>query len=628
MTHLKIIQNNTLADTEEVSQEIIQKLYDQVVSGDLDDSSEIKGRLHLTAGYRTQAEYLHQMFPNLIISADEYIIPFEDPKMVTYLNSIGVGSNGVITEADAAAATIVANSQNTEVTKFNELKYFTSITESRGGFNSSSSGQIRFYNWTALEEVDISNFTSLGHNNGYAWDDTFVGCTSLKKVTASNKLYAIGYYAFGGCTNLETLNGLDGAVEIWDCAFSGCEKLPQSFFQSLQFTLKTTGRGGNFTNCKLLSSINISNATTEIPNNCFERCTSLTSISMPSTVTTVGEDAFFDCSSLNTIDLSNIQYIKGEAFKYSGIVGVVDLPNIISLGGYNKSQVFLNCKNITQVNLGSNFDGNMTYSNSMFEGCSNINSVTGFGNVTSIGSFMFKDSNIQSVDFDFSKITSIGTHAFYNCSNLNKTIDLSAVNTIEQGAFYKCSNVIISNFPRISNYAPNTFAYIKNSTITIPKEVTSIGDSCFWQCESLQTLSFEQDSLLTSIGQNAFMRCYQLQSIVLPEGITTIDQQAFSTCIRALTVDIPSTVTNIGQAAFYSIGTVDDFSNITKVIFRGSNPPTCTSVNNQLFGRGNSQQISTLYIYVPDASVNTYKAHAAFSWYADRIFGISQMPNS
>jgi hypothetical protein len=61
----------------------------------------------------------------------------------------------------------------------------------------------------------------------------------------------------------------------------------------------------------------------------------------------------------------------------------------------------------------------MTYSDNMFENCSNINSVTGFGNVTSIGNFMFKNSHIQSVDFDFSKITSIGIHAFLNCSNLN-----------------------------------------------------------------------------------------------------------------------------------------------------------------------------------------------------------------
>ena len=110
MEHIKIIQNNTLADTEEVSKEIIQKLYELATSGNLDASSDLKGRLHVTAGYRTPIEYLNQLYSDLTISADTYIIPFEDSNMVTYLNSIGVGSNGVVTEADAAAATIVANS--------------------------------------------------------------------------------------------------------------------------------------------------------------------------------------------------------------------------------------------------------------------------------------------------------------------------------------------------------------------------------------------------------------------------------------------------------------------------------------------------------------------------------------
>jgi hypothetical protein len=124
------------------------------------------------------------------------------------------------------------------------------------------------------------------------------------------------------------------------------------------------------------------------------------------------------------------------------------------------------------------------------------------------------------------------------------------------------------------------------------------------------------------------MRCYYLQSIVLPEGITTIGQQAFDSCTGAFIVDIPSTVTSIGIAAFNNVGAVNNYSNITKVIFRGSTPPTCTATNNMLFGRSNSSQISTLYIYVPDDSVNAYKAHTAFSWYADRIFGLSQLPQS
>jgi len=86
----------------------------------------------------------------LHISVDEYAIPFEDPNMLQHLLDLGIGSNGYITEAQAAAATTVANSPNATITKFNELKYFTSITSSRGGFMGTSEGVCRFFNWTAL----------------------------------------------------------------------------------------------------------------------------------------------------------------------------------------------------------------------------------------------------------------------------------------------------------------------------------------------------------------------------------------------------------------------------------------------------------------------------------------------
>jgi hypothetical protein len=161
----------------------------------------------------------------LYINADTYAIVFEDPNMLSYLLSLGIGSNGSITEDDAVAATIVANSANTTVTKFNELKYFTSITESRGGWTGTSEGYTRFTGWTALEEVDISNFTSLGHVTGYAWGDTFYGCTSLKTVTASSKLTKIGQNAFNNCTNLETITGLDGEITLSSYAFKNCSKL-------------------------------------------------------------------------------------------------------------------------------------------------------------------------------------------------------------------------------------------------------------------------------------------------------------------------------------------------------------------------------------------------------------------
>lgn len=71
MTHLYIEQNTGL--TEEVSSSIISKLYELAISGDLDETSDLKGRLHSTTGYGDQVSYLMANFPNLYIDVDTSI---------------------------------------------------------------------------------------------------------------------------------------------------------------------------------------------------------------------------------------------------------------------------------------------------------------------------------------------------------------------------------------------------------------------------------------------------------------------------------------------------------------------------------------------------------------------------
>jgi hypothetical protein len=65
--------------------------------------------------------------------------------MESYLASMGIGTDGKVTEAQAAAVTVIANASNSTITKFNELKYFTNITESRGGWSGTNSGNCSFY---------------------------------------------------------------------------------------------------------------------------------------------------------------------------------------------------------------------------------------------------------------------------------------------------------------------------------------------------------------------------------------------------------------------------------------------------------------------------------------------------
>lgn len=254
MTHLKIIQVADISNIETVSAQILQKLYEVTSESTLDNTSDLRGHLHVSLGNRTIVEWLRAHFPNLTIDVDNYAIEFEDPNMLAYLqNTMGIGAtSGVITETEAAAATSVANSTNTSITKFNELKYFTNITESRGGFNVNGSGDILFANWTALQEIDISNFTSIGHKNNWNMNDRFYGCTAIESIT-------VPY-------------------------ISGRTTLPQAPFCQ---------------DCKHLKKVFINEGYAEVQYHCFESSGPLEEIWLPSTFTTFGQDAFKNASQNN-----------------------------------------------------------------------------------------------------------------------------------------------------------------------------------------------------------------------------------------------------------------------------------------------------------------------------------------
>ena len=205
--------------------------------------------------------------------------------MLEYLLSLGIGSNGRITEEQAAAATTVANSVNKEVTKFNELKYFTNITTGKGGFYSYTTGTIRFTGWTSLEEVDISNFTSISHTNVY--EDSFSLCSSLSKVTASSNLTDIGTWAFRDCSSLTTISGLSGNITLYGNEnFKGCTNLTSDSFSNVTFSFDTYNRSA-FKDCTSLTQIAVNPNTLTIPQETFSGCSNLTTITGLSNVTSL-----------------------------------------------------------------------------------------------------------------------------------------------------------------------------------------------------------------------------------------------------------------------------------------------------------------------------------------------------
>ena len=80
-------------------------------------------------------------------------------------------------------------------------------------------------------------------------------------------------------------------------------------------------------------------------------------------------------------------------------------------------------------------------------------------------------------------------------------------------------------------------------------QVESIGNSAFYDCESLTSLNIP--NTVTSIGSSLASGCTALTNITLGGSITTIPSNSFYDCSALEKVIIPDSVTTIERYAFY-----------------------------------------------------------------------------
>jgi len=383
---------------------------------------------------------------------------------------------------------------------------------------------------------------------------------SIKKVTISEGVTAIGCSAFAHCENLASANipdhveriGWDAfwntnissvyipksVREIWNAAFGDCDNLvsivvdaenPEYDSRNGCNAIIETSENRLISGC---ASTIIPDGVVNIAQFAFIGCDNLTSITFPESLNVIEYRAYWTCSGLTSITIpKSVECIDQQAFGYCYNLRTVSVDN--ENAHYDSRD---NCNAIIE-----------TKTNTIIRGTAQTvipEDVKVIGDFAFSGCLPMKNYNIPE------GVTSIGNYAFCQCNNLVSIHIPQSVNTIGEYAFYNCYNLTSVELPQsVAEIRDYTFAYCsKLSSVSFPDELKVIGVAAFRSCSSIKTVAMPNS--VERVGMSAFEYCDNLESVLLSENIDSINHSTFAVCINLRNVVIPNNVIYIGQAAF------------------------------------------------------------------------------
>ena len=274
---------------------------------------------------------------------------------------------------------------------------------------------------------------------------------------------------------------------------------------------------------------------------------------------------------------------------FSGKSDITSLDDLAKLAGYMFNGAFSNMPMLKTAHTGKRYSGSSLVTSTIYQGYINCTA-------------------LERITIDES-IKSIERMCFYNCSSLKQVIWNGNETAIGNSAFYGCTSLEEISFPPgITSLESNEIFFNCTSLKDIQlSQMTAIGYRCFCNCTNLKI--DVNIPLLETTSSQVFASSGVISASNLGK-LQTISVSMFSNCANLIYAIIPDTVMVIEQDVFYKC------SALQYVVCNALTPPTLNSTS--VFGG------TSCLIYVPDGSVDAYKAATNWASFSTRIKSISE----
>lgn len=531
-----------------------------------------------------------------------------------------------------------------------------------GGDNSSNSA---FGNCNLLQRVFLESIKQIGK---YA----FANCTALVECVLSEDITTIGERAFYGCSslyfdelNLPNLESLS-ANALYDVKIR--RLVLGGTLSSLPYSNGSASSYKNYGDMSVLEELVIPSSVTIIPQYFLAGYQLVKEVNLENIVEISGNG--FRSSYIESAVLPNIVTMGGNDFRANSAIQLIDLgPNLTS----SLSWAFNGCKELTTLIMrattpptadANTFSGTKLSSGVIFVPAASIPSYAAATNwstyasrlapledhedggyvpiadaavlsvlvakgvdkngsgymskneveaVTSVGTWFQSNTEITSFDeFEyFTGVKALAAQAFYGCSSLESiTIPASVSQIPTYGVFQNCSSLQRVTFKgeirAIYNEAFQNCSSL--SEINIPESVANFGNSAFYGCKNMR-IHLNLPNVIDISNASRVFSYTGLLSINLP-NVQKIGSDFFAGSTELTKVDIGASATAIGSSL------CNGCTSLKALICRATTPP---SIGNNIIAGANNA-----YIYVPDGSVDAYKAATNWSTFASRIRPLSE----